>query len=486
MICLENYVLVAITETWWDESHDWHTVIEGYRLFRMDRQGRRGGRVALYVRKWIGCKELCLRNSHDQVESLWVKIRDRSSKGQLVVGVCYRLGGLKLARLHEGFWPGQESTSTIPTALKKAAPRAAAPGIRPRPRTAQRSVVPPAERSGSSQAALAIAACPHTALRSGPRGPTSRAEEAVTEPPPGRAPRIDDAQTRTAGRAHGRRARRPPRSPCRRDRLTGPGPATAHAAPRRSARGPPCPAQAEQRPCPQPVRGCRVPGPLPSPEARAAPHPAGHGRSRWGQPEGTRDARGRPTSTKKDSRRFLALILFTILLYNILWSSSSPCSLSCLSGVLTEHLARPFPPRVRCSLPLPPGNGCFCSFSGTAWRPQGARGRSPSSCCWEQLLRDRQSRPGPLPRGRSEAARRSLAAARCTPPVVLVPVPVLPFPSEIGKEELRGVREGREDGQGAAAGALGRIVTPQRPDEKREPLERRSRMRRRRRAIMIL
>ena len=168
MMCLENYDLVAITETWWDESHDWHTVIEGYSLFRMDRQGRRGGRVALYVRKWIGCEELCLRNSHDQVESLWVKIRDRSSKGQLVVGVCYRLRGLKLARRHESFWPGQESTSTIPTALKKAAPRAAAPGIRPRPRTAQRSVVPPAERSGSSQAALAIAARPHTALRSGP------------------------------------------------------------------------------------------------------------------------------------------------------------------------------------------------------------------------------------------------------------------------------------------------------------------------------
>jgi len=75
-------------ETWWDESHDWNTLIEDYRLFRRDRQGRRGGRVALYVRKWIDCEELCLRNSHCQVESLWVRIRDRSSKGHLVVGVC--------------------------------------------------------------------------------------------------------------------------------------------------------------------------------------------------------------------------------------------------------------------------------------------------------------------------------------------------------------------------------------------------------------
>ena len=83
---LENYDLTAITETWSDESHNWNTLTEDYRLFRRDRQGRRGSRVAFYVRKWIDCKELCLRNSHDQVESLWVKIKDQSSKEHLVVG----------------------------------------------------------------------------------------------------------------------------------------------------------------------------------------------------------------------------------------------------------------------------------------------------------------------------------------------------------------------------------------------------------------
>ena len=36
-----------------------NTLIEGYRLFRRDRQGRKGGRVALYVREWIDCEELC-------------------------------------------------------------------------------------------------------------------------------------------------------------------------------------------------------------------------------------------------------------------------------------------------------------------------------------------------------------------------------------------------------------------------------------------
>ena len=34
---LENYDLVAITETWWDESHDCSVAINGYRLFRRHR-----------------------------------------------------------------------------------------------------------------------------------------------------------------------------------------------------------------------------------------------------------------------------------------------------------------------------------------------------------------------------------------------------------------------------------------------------------------
>ena len=75
MAQLGKYDLIAITETWWDESHSWNTLIEDYRLFRRNRQGRSGGGIALYVRKWIDCEELCLRNSHDQVESLSGKSR---------------------------------------------------------------------------------------------------------------------------------------------------------------------------------------------------------------------------------------------------------------------------------------------------------------------------------------------------------------------------------------------------------------------------
>jgi len=62
-VLLESYDLIALTETWWDESHDWSVAINGYRLFRRDRWGKRGGGVALYIKKSIQCEELSLNNS---------------------------------------------------------------------------------------------------------------------------------------------------------------------------------------------------------------------------------------------------------------------------------------------------------------------------------------------------------------------------------------------------------------------------------------
>ena len=34
-------------------------------FFRRDRQGRKGEGVALYLKEWIGCEELPLRNSQE-------------------------------------------------------------------------------------------------------------------------------------------------------------------------------------------------------------------------------------------------------------------------------------------------------------------------------------------------------------------------------------------------------------------------------------
>ncbi|PKU44695.1 rna-directed dna polymerase from mobile element jockey-like [Limosa lapponica baueri] len=54
----ESYDVVAIMETWWDDSHDWSAAIDGYKLFRRSSRGRRGDGVALYVREGYECQEL--------------------------------------------------------------------------------------------------------------------------------------------------------------------------------------------------------------------------------------------------------------------------------------------------------------------------------------------------------------------------------------------------------------------------------------------
>ncbi|GAB0206625.1 mitochondrial enolase superfamily member 1 [Grus japonensis] len=82
------YDVIGISETWWEESCDWCAVMDGYRLFRRDRQGRRGGGVALYVTEGLDCTELSVGD--DTVESLWVRIKGQANKGDVTVGVYYR------------------------------------------------------------------------------------------------------------------------------------------------------------------------------------------------------------------------------------------------------------------------------------------------------------------------------------------------------------------------------------------------------------
>jgi len=59
--------------------------MDGYKLFRRDRQGRRGGGVALYVREGFVCLEL---DDDDRVEYLWIKIRGKANKAGMMAGVC--------------------------------------------------------------------------------------------------------------------------------------------------------------------------------------------------------------------------------------------------------------------------------------------------------------------------------------------------------------------------------------------------------------
>lgn len=62
IVCQANYDLVAITESWWDHSHDCSAVMDGYKLFRMERQGRNGGGVVLYIKDCFDVEELGVGN----------------------------------------------------------------------------------------------------------------------------------------------------------------------------------------------------------------------------------------------------------------------------------------------------------------------------------------------------------------------------------------------------------------------------------------
>ena len=55
---LINHDVVTIIETWWHDSYDWSVAVNGYKLFRRDRQERKGRAIALYITKVIVCEEL--------------------------------------------------------------------------------------------------------------------------------------------------------------------------------------------------------------------------------------------------------------------------------------------------------------------------------------------------------------------------------------------------------------------------------------------
>lgn len=68
-----SYDIIGISETWWDESCGLCFTIDGYRLFRRDRQSKQGGGMAMYVKQGLDCVELQVGDG--KVESLWVRIK---------------------------------------------------------------------------------------------------------------------------------------------------------------------------------------------------------------------------------------------------------------------------------------------------------------------------------------------------------------------------------------------------------------------------
>ena len=93
--CTEELDIIGITETWLDMAgkHFLPEVgIDGYTFFHRDREGRKGGGVALYVRNTLNSYVNSTIKTDSNTESLWIDIITGGKK--VVVGIMYRPPGL--------------------------------------------------------------------------------------------------------------------------------------------------------------------------------------------------------------------------------------------------------------------------------------------------------------------------------------------------------------------------------------------------------
>ncbi|RMB93635.1 hypothetical protein DUI87_29862 [Hirundo rustica rustica] len=88
MVQQQSCDVVGIMETWWEDSHGWSTALNGYKLFRRDRKGRRSGGVALYIKQTFDT--VGIETKEDGVECLWVRIKGKANKADILLAVCYR------------------------------------------------------------------------------------------------------------------------------------------------------------------------------------------------------------------------------------------------------------------------------------------------------------------------------------------------------------------------------------------------------------
>lgn len=80
--------VVGIMEMWWDSSHKCSSAAEGYRLCRKARY-LEASWGSPFCERTPGCMELCLGKGEEPTESLWVRIKEQTTVGDIVVGFCY-------------------------------------------------------------------------------------------------------------------------------------------------------------------------------------------------------------------------------------------------------------------------------------------------------------------------------------------------------------------------------------------------------------
>ncbi|RMC03233.1 hypothetical protein DUI87_20427 [Hirundo rustica rustica] len=126
MVQQQSYDVVASTETRWDDSNSWSTALNGYKLFRRDRKGRRGGGVALYISGAFGVIGIetdedgveCLR---EEVDNLFYKqLENVSGLSALVLlgnfnllDICWELNTAEKRQFREFLECGEDFLSQL-------------------------------------------------------------------------------------------------------------------------------------------------------------------------------------------------------------------------------------------------------------------------------------------------------------------------------------------------------------------------------------
>ena len=88
----KNYEVISLSETWLNSSvKNAEINIEGYKLFRQDRLGMRGGGVGVYIRVPLKAKVLkdMSSTSNSGFYQLWLQVQHKKKKS-VVIWVTYR------------------------------------------------------------------------------------------------------------------------------------------------------------------------------------------------------------------------------------------------------------------------------------------------------------------------------------------------------------------------------------------------------------
>ncbi|KAJ7417795.1 mitochondrial fission process protein 1 [Willisornis vidua] len=107
--------ITGISKTWWDGMpYDWNALVDGYRLFRRDGQGRRGRGVALCITEGLDCMQLTAGSG--TVESLCIRIKGKTNNMDYIMEVCYRPPNQDddtIELFLEEFWDTCKSTALV-------------------------------------------------------------------------------------------------------------------------------------------------------------------------------------------------------------------------------------------------------------------------------------------------------------------------------------------------------------------------------------